>query len=83
MLDKQLVSAVRFALESRFLPHGVIGTKGGRSRILQWLEVFYKDEGLENGPEERNSAGKLNLLNCSRLKHSGGGGLTSLGLGSL
>lgn len=48
MFDKQLVSAVRFALESRFLLYRVIRTKGGRGCFLQRLEVFYKNERLEN-----------------------------------
>lgn len=58
VFDKQLVSAVRLALESRILFHRVIRTKGGRRRFLQWLEVFYKDERLKNGPEGRNKAQK-------------------------
>lgn len=58
MFDKQLVSAVRLALESRFLLHRVIGSKRGRRRFLQWLEVFYKDERLKNGSEGVNQVQK-------------------------
>lgn len=58
MFDKQFVFAVRLALEARFLFHRVFRTKGGRSRLLQRLEVFHKDERLENRPERQNKAQK-------------------------
>lgn len=50
VFDKQLVFAVRFALEARFLLHGVICTVTGRSRLLQRFEMFHKDERFEYRP---------------------------------
>ncbi len=64
VLDKQLVSAVRFALEARFLLHRVVWTVTGRSRLLQRNKVFHKDERLKDRPvEQRNDLfNQLSLL---------------------
>ena len=50
VFDKQLMFAVRFALEARLPLHGVICTVTGRSCLLQWFEVFHKDERFEYRP---------------------------------
>ena len=50
MFDKQLVFAVRFALEARFLLHWIIWAVTGRSRLLQIVDVLHKDERFEHRP---------------------------------
>lgn len=37
VFDKQLVLAVRFALEAWFSLHRIVWTVTGRGRLLQWL----------------------------------------------
>lgn len=50
MFDKQLMFAVRLALEAGFLLHRVIWTVTGRRRLLQLINVLHKDEGFEYRP---------------------------------
>lgn len=50
VFDKQLVLAVRFALEAWFLLHGIVRTVTGRGRLLQRHQVFHKDERFKHRP---------------------------------
>lgn len=50
MFDKQLMFAVRLALESGFLLHRVIWTITRRTGLSQGLKVFHKDERFEYRP---------------------------------
>lgn len=50
MFDKQLMFAVRLALEAGFLLYRVIWTITRRRSLLQQLNVFHKDERFEYRP---------------------------------
>lgn len=50
VFDKQLVLAVRFALEAWFSLHRIVCAVTGRGRLLQWLYIFHKDERFEHRP---------------------------------
>lgn len=50
MFDKQLMFAVRLALEAWFLLYRVIWTITGRRSLLQRIDVFHKDERFEHRP---------------------------------
>lgn len=50
MFDKQLVFAVRLALEAGFLLYRVIWTITGRRSLLQRINVIHKDERFEYRP---------------------------------
>lgn len=59
MFGKQLMFAVRLALEAGFLLYRVIWTITGRRSLLQRIDVFHKDEWFEHRPVVQNN----NFLN--------------------
>lgn len=69
VLDEQLVFAVRLALEARFLLHGVLWTITRRGSLLQWRQIFHKDERFEYRPvvQERLNTSPAAAIKMNRV----------------
>ncbi len=68
MFDKQLMFAVRLALEAGFLLYRVIRTVTRRRSLLQRIDVFHKSEWFEHRPVVQKNNLNLKSLNHHHVK---------------